>query len=50
MIYLAQFMVSQDISLEDVSNRAKELVFMESVVQYLRGEISVYPRGLPQPL
>ena len=35
--YLYQFMVSQDQSLEDVSNRVKDLEFLGSVVQYLRG-------------
>ena len=40
---LDQFMVSKDLSLEDISYRAEDLVFPESVVQYLRGEIGVSP-------
>ena len=38
-------MVSQDLSLEEVSNRNEELKFPESVVQYLRGDIGVTPIG-----
>ena len=45
--YLAQFMVSQDLSLEDVFDRAKDMAFMESVVQYMRGKNGVSPRGFP---
>ena len=47
---LAQFMVSQDLSLEDVYDRTRELAFPESVVQYLRYEISVPPGELPGTL
>ena len=36
---LDQFMIYQDMSLEDVSEREGEMAFPESVVQYLRGEI-----------
>ena len=43
-------MVSQYLSLEDVSDRSKELVFPQSVVQYLRGEIVVPPGVFPKPL
>ena len=43
-------MVSQDMSLEYVSDRAKGVAFSESVVQYLRGEIRVPLRGFPKPL
>ena len=43
-------MVSQDMSLEYVSDRAKGVAFPESVVQYLRGEIRVPPGGFPKPL
>ena len=43
-------MVSQYLSFEYISNRAKWLAFPESVVQYLRGEIVVSPVGFPKPL
>ena len=48
--YLAQFMISQDMSLEDVSNKSDDLEFLESVLQYPRGEIGAPPRGYPKPL
>ena len=44
---LAQFMVHQDLSLDDVSDRAEELVFPESVAQYLRGKIGAPPEDSP---
>ena len=47
---LAQSIVSQDLSLENVSDRADELTFPNSVVQYLRGDIGVPPGGFPEPL
>ena len=50
MVDLSQFMVSQDLSLEDVSDRGKEMAFPDSVFQYLRGDISVLPGGFPEPL
>ena len=34
---LDQFMVYRDMSLEGVSDRSKEMAFLESVVQYMRG-------------
>ena len=43
---LAQFMVSQDIPLKEISDRVKELEFPDNVVQYLRGDICVPPGGL----
>ena len=36
--------------MEEISNRYKKLAFPESAVQYLRGDISVPPRGFPKPL
>ena len=46
---LNQFIASPDISFEDVYDRAAELLFLERVFQYLRGEISA-PPGFPEPL
>ena len=43
MGYLTQFMVSQDLSLEALSDRSAELAFMESVVQHLSIEITPPP-------
>ena len=50
MVDLTLFMVYQDLSLENVSNRAEELAFPERMVQYPRGKISVPSRGFPKPL
>ena len=47
---LAQFMVSQDLFLEDVSDRTVDLDVPESVVQYLRGNIGVPPGRFPELL
>ena len=47
---LAQFIVFKDMSLESVSDRAKDLAFSESVIQCLRFEIGVSPGGLSEPL
>ena len=44
---LSQFMVSQYLSLEDISDRAKELAFTDSVVQYVRGKIVAPTGGFP---
>ena len=44
---LAQFIVSQDLSLESASNREEDLAFLESVIQCLRFEIGVSPRRIP---
>ena len=41
---LDQFMIYQDMSLEDVSEREGKMAFPESVVQYLRGEIDAPSR------
>ena len=42
---LAQFIVSQDLSLESVLGRAEDLEFLESVIQCLRFDIGVSPGG-----
>ena len=42
---LDQFMISQDLSLEGVSDRTEQMAFPESVVQYLRVEIGAPPGG-----
>ena len=47
---LAQFMVSQDLSPNDILEQADTLAFPQSVVQYLRGEIGIPPGGFPEPL
>ena len=48
--YPVQFMVTHDLSLEDVCDRAKELAFPESVVQSLRRYINFTPLGFLKPL
>ena len=47
---LAQFIVSQDLSLESVLGRAEDLEFLESVIQCLRFEIGVSPIKFSKPL
>lgn len=47
---LAQFMVSQNLSSEDVVGQAETLAFPDSVVNYLRGDIGIPPGGFPEPL
>ena len=47
---LAQFILSQDLSLDSVSDRAEDLAFSESLIQCLRFEIGVSPRGFSEPL
>eukprot|EP00592_Proboscia_alata_P005794 CAMPEP_0194373550 /NCGR_PEP_ID=MMETSP0174-20130528/22030_1 /TAXON_ID=216777 /ORGANISM="Proboscia alata, Strain PI-D3" /LENGTH=1242 /DNA_ID=CAMNT_0039152713 /DNA_START=126 /DNA_END=3854 /DNA_ORIENTATION=+ len=46
---LAQFMVAQDLDVQQVNDQAETLAFPESVVQYLRGEIGIPPGGFPEP-
>ena len=43
VVDLAQSMVSQDLSLEALSDRSADLAFMESVVQHLSSEITPPP-------
>merc|ERR1719469_1164194 len=47
---LAQFMVAQNLSVQDLQEQAATLAFPDSVVQYLRGELGVPPGGFPEPL
>jgi len=47
---LAQFMVSQSLSPEDVLEQAETLAFPDSVIQYFQGAIGIPPGGFPEPL
>jgi pyruvate carboxylase len=47
---LAQFMVSQNLNVENVVEQAETLAFPDSVVNYLRGDIGIPPGGFPEPL
>mmetsp|Transcript_36116 Transcript_36116/g.84374 ORF Transcript_36116/g.84374 Transcript_36116/m.84374 type:complete len:1243 (-) Transcript_36116:126-3854(-) len=47
---LAQFMVAQNLSAEDLVEQASTLAFPDSVIQFLRGEIGIPPGGFPEPL
>jgi len=47
---LAQFMVSQNLSPEEVVEKAETLAFPESVIEYLQGYLGVPPGGFPEPL
>lgn len=47
---LAQFMVSQDLDAQDISDQAETLALPDSVVNYLKGDIGVPPGGFPEPL
>lgn len=44
---LALMMVSQDMTIEDVANPAKDIAFPDSVVAMMRGELSQMPEGFP---
>ena len=46
---LAQFMVQNNLSKEDVSEKASELSFPNSVVEYLQGQIGQPYGGFPEP-
>ncbi|XP_014748525.1 PREDICTED: pyruvate carboxylase, mitochondrial [Sturnus vulgaris] len=46
---LAQFMVQNKLSREEVEARADELSFPLSVVEFLQGHIGVPPGGFPEP-
>lgn len=46
---LAQFMVQNDLSEEEVMERAEELSFPQSVVEYLQGYLGVPHGGFPEP-
>ncbi|KAJ3186590.1 pyruvate carboxylase [Gaertneriomyces sp. JEL0708] len=47
---LAQFMVSQKLSEEDVIERAGELSFPKSVIEYYQGYLGIPPGGFPEPI
>lgn len=47
---LAQFMITNDLSEEDVVEQAASLSFPSSVVEYLQGYLGVPPYGFPEPL
>jgi pyruvate carboxylase len=47
---LAQFMVQNKLTPKDVLNRAEELSFPSSVVEYMQGLIGQPPGGFPEPL
>ncbi len=44
---LALMMVSQDLSIEDVTHPDKEIAFPDSVVSMMKGELSQVPEGWP---
>ena len=47
---LAQFMVANNLSKEDVISQADTLSFPNSVVEYFQGHLGVPPHGFPEPL
>lgn len=47
---LAQFMVQNKLTGEMVLDRAEDLSFPQSVIQYMQGHIGVPPGGFPEPL
>jgi pyruvate carboxylase len=47
---LAQFMVQNKLTGEMVMDRAEDLSFPQSVIQYMQGYIGVPPGGFPEPL
>jgi len=47
---MAQFMVQNKLTGEMVLDRAEDLSFPQSVVQYMQGYIGVPPGGFPEPL
>lgn len=47
---LAQFMVQNNLTKETVLERADELSFPKSVIQFMQGEIGQPPYGFPEPL
>lgn len=47
---LAQFMVQNKLSPEDVVNKAESLSFPSSVVEYMQGLLGQPPGGFPEPL
>ncbi|KAH8237063.1 hypothetical protein KR038_003474 [Drosophila bunnanda] len=47
---LAQFMVQNDLTADQVLEKAEELSFPKSVVEYLQGSIGIPHGGFPEPL
>uniref|UniRef100_A0A6G1SBC2 Pyruvate carboxylase n=1 Tax=Aceria tosichella TaxID=561515 RepID=A0A6G1SBC2_9ACAR len=47
---LAAFMVQNDLSARDVEERAEDLSFPTSVVEFMRGNIGIPTGGFPEPL
>lgn len=47
---LAAFMVQNDLSAEDVEERADDLSFPTSVVEFMQGNIGIPSGGFPEPL
>ncbi|XP_043640616.1 pyruvate carboxylase, mitochondrial isoform X2 [Drosophila teissieri] len=47
---LAQFMVQNELTADQVLERAEELSFPKSVVEYLQGSIGIPHGGFPEPL
>ena len=46
----AQFLVQNQLTAESVMERADELSFPQSVIQFMQGHIGVPPGGFPEPL
>ena len=47
---LAQFMVQNNLTVEDVENKADELSFPKSVVEFMQGQLGQPLGGFPEPL
>lgn len=47
---LAQFMVQNKLTAKMVEDRAEELSFPQSVIQFMQGLIGEPPGGFPEPL
>ena len=47
---LAQFMVQNKLTAKTVEERADDLSFPKSVVQYMQGQMGEAPGGFPEPL
>ncbi|CAM9913442.1 unnamed protein product, partial [Heterosigma akashiwo] len=47
---LAQFLVTQDLTYDEVIERAEELSYPNSVVEYFQGYLGIPPHGFPEPL
>jgi len=46
----AQFLVQNKLDAQSVMDRADELSFPQSVIQFMQGHIGVPPGGFPEPL